>query len=305
MIRGPEHDVEAWPDPAALAALDARVAEALATGDESTLEVLGYGEISTVVALEASGRRWACKRLPPFPSEESLRAYRALFGEYLGALREAGVAPLASEIHVVPGSPSLPIAYVVQPRLAADALLPRVLRAADERAGVALLMCVVDAIERVTATGRAGIDAQLSNFCLEGGALRYLDVSTPLLRDASGHERLETRLFLAALPWALRGAVERFMLSAIVDKYYDARGATLDLLANLHKERLGRWVAPALDELRSRFAVPIDAREVQSAYDADSRLWRALLAVRRFDRAWQRAVRRRAYPFLLPGPIAR
>jgi hypothetical protein len=27
--------------------------------------------------------------------------------------------------------------------------------------------------------------------------------------------------------------------------------------------------------------------------------------LRRLDRAWQRRVRRRPYPFLLPGPVAR
>lgn len=305
MNRASDHEVESRPDLHALAVLESHVAEALASGDESKLEVLGYGEISTVVALEASGRRWACKRLPPFPSDESLRAYRALFEEYLGALREAGVAPLASEIHVAPASSSLPIAYVVQPRLAAETLLPRVLHAADERAGVALLVCVIDGIERVTAAGRVGIDAQLSNFCRVGGELRYLDVSTPLLRDHSGRERLETDLFLAALPWALRGLVERLLVNEIVGKYYDARGATLDLLANLYKERLSRFVAPVLGAIGARFASPIEASEVQRYYARDARMWRALLAARRLDRAWQRRVRRRAYPFLLPGPIAR
>ena len=34
----------------------------------------------------------------------------------------------------------------------------------------------------------------------------------------------------------------------------------------------------------------------------DKRLWLLMQRLRRADRAWQRRVRRRAYPFLLPPP---
>ncbi len=34
-------------------------------------------------------------------------------------------------------------------------------------------------------------------------------------------------------------------------------------------------------------------------------MWALLLALRRLDRFWQLKVRRRAYPFLLPGRIER
>jgi hypothetical protein len=34
-------------------------------------------------------------------------------------------------------------------------------------------------------------------------------------------------------------------------------------------------------------------------------MWALLQILRRVDRSWQRGVRRRSYPFLLPGRIAR
>jgi hypothetical protein len=34
-------------------------------------------------------------------------------------------------------------------------------------------------------------------------------------------------------------------------------------------------------------------------------MWEILLRLRRADRWWQRTVRRRGYPFLLPGPVDR
>jgi hypothetical protein len=34
-------------------------------------------------------------------------------------------------------------------------------------------------------------------------------------------------------------------------------------------------------------------------------MWALLQRARRVDRAWQRHVRRRPYPFLLPGPVDR
>jgi hypothetical protein len=44
---------------------------------------------------------------------------------------------------------------------------------------------------------------------------------------------------------------------------------------------------------------------VRRYYRSDARLWGVLLRIRRLDRAWQRHVRRRSYPFLLPQRIER
>jgi hypothetical protein len=45
--------------------------------------------------------------------------------------------------------------------------------------------------------------------------------------------------------------------------------------------------------------------EVRRYYRSDARLWELMLRLRRADRWWQRRIRRRTYPFLLPGHIER
>ena len=83
------------------------------------------------------------------------------------------------------------------------------------------------------------------------------------------------------------------------------RGAcVLDLLGNLIKEGLGE----RLPELRARSPPGASASPSASTRSAattrdDARTWRLLQRLRRLDRAWQRHVRRRPYPFLLPGPV--
>jgi hypothetical protein len=56
-----------------------------------------------------------------------------------------------------------------------------------------------------------------------------------------------------------------------------------------------------LDPARHR----LEADEVARDYASDARQWELLLRLRRADRWWQQRVRRREYPFLLPGPITR
>ena len=53
---------------AELRELDRQVERALGRGDEGELPVLGYGEISLVLAWPPESPSFACKRLPVFPS---------------------------------------------------------------------------------------------------------------------------------------------------------------------------------------------------------------------------------------------
>ena len=294
----------AWPDPGALVALEARVERALGAGGAGDLEVLGYGEISAVLALDGPGGRFACKRLPPFTGPASLRAYRACLEDYLRALAARGVRVAETAfLHLVRPGGTIS-AYCVQAAFPAESLLPAVLARAGEARARALFARLVDAVARSVGPG-LGLDGQVSNWAVAGEDLVYLDVTTPLLRDQAGAERLDTDLFLASLPWALRGPVRRFLLGEILDKYYRPRGVVLDALANLVKERLDRWLPPFLEEANARLAPALSEREVRRAYASDARMWALLQRLRRLDRAWQRRVRRRVYPFLLPDRIAR
>lgn len=286
--------------------LERVVEDAIARGDESGLHILGYGEISSVVAWpEASGPH-ACKRLPVFDDAERFEAYRSCFHDYVAALGGAGVTVVDSRIQELTRPGSRVVAYCVQPVLARDALAPTILRTADRDTGRALLTEVVANIARAVQP-TLGLDAQLSNWARDpaGSGLVYIDVTTPLLRDADGRDRLDTELFMASLPAAFRPFVRRFMLEDILVPYFSSRPAALDLAGNLHKEGLSRWVPDLVEIANDRLGIDLDTEEVRRYYRRDARLWALLQRARRIDRAWQRRVRRRPYPFLLPGPVDR
>jgi N-glycosylase/DNA lyase len=284
--------------------LEAAVDHALATGDVSRLEVVGYGEITLVVRWTVAGRQVACKRLPGLAGDTAFSAYRSCVTSYVARLAERGVVVPETAVEAVPRRDGSVTAYCVQPVLPAPSLLPNLLQGAsrDEvREVVAAL------VERIAGCidARIGLDAQLSNWAWADDGLRYLDISTPFERDERGRESFDVELHLASVPWALRGGVRRFALGAILDKYYDRRGALIDLAGNLYKERLAQLVPAVLEAANRLVEPPITAAEAERYYRDDARMWELLQRLRRADRWWQRTVRRRPYPFLLPGRIER
>lgn len=291
--------------PDELGALEARVARQLADPDGQHVEVLGYGEISCVVACDGAAGRYACKRLPPFPDAASVARYRDVAERYLDALRARGIRVVPSALATTEAASGGPAVYWVQPALPAGSLAPAWLRSCGDRApGEALLGRVVEAAAAAI-DERVGLDAQLSNWALVGDELYYLDVTTPLLRDTAGQMELDAGVFLASLPWLLRAPVRRLMLGEILAHYHAARPALVDLAANFHKERLTDWIAPLLAQVNARVEPRVSDDELLRYYRSDARTWALLLWLRRRDRAWQRHVRQRVYPFLLPGRIVR
>jgi hypothetical protein len=152
---------------------------------------------------------------------------------------------------------------------------------------------------------RVGLDAQLSNWAVAEGGLVYIDVTTPLVRGGDGRNELDTDLFLASLPWLLRGAVKRFVIPDVIERYHQPRTVILDLAANLLKEHLAPHIPAVLAAAGDRIEPPLLEAEVRADYRSDARTWAAIQAMRRADRLWQRRVRRRPYPFLLPDRIDR
>lgn len=290
---------------APLAEVEDAVQRAIGSGDERHLAVLGYGEISLVVGWPAEAPAWACKRLPVFADRQAADAYGELLARYLDTLAARGVVPVPSTFDVVEGRDGRWAGYVVQPVLPAGSLGPDVLRSATPDPDHPLVRGVCEAVVRTVDEG-VGLDGQLSNWAaVEGGELRYLDVTTPLLFDASGRLELDLDLFLAAYPWLLRAPIRRFVAPGVAGAYRDPRHVIVDLAANLLKERLEAWVPAVLEVANALVGPAVTPEEVQRYYRSDARLWEVMLRLRRADRWWQRTVRRRPYPFLLPGPIQR
>jgi hypothetical protein len=154
-------------------------------------------------------------------------------------------------------------------------------------------------------TPRLGLDAQLANWVWDERGLTYIDVSTPLIWSQDGRPRLDLELIAQAFPGILRWPLRRFVAPGILDTYRDLRKVFLDVTGNLLKERLDRWLPVFLDRLNRHIDEPLTEEQVRAYYRSDARLWSALLRLRKIDRAWRRRVRRRPYPFLLPGRIER
>ncbi len=272
-------------------------------GGEHELRMLAWGEIGPVLGWPASAPAFALKRLPPFAGAAAADAFAATLEDYVAALAGSGLQCVPTTVRRVPGEAGV-VGWIVQPLLPADTLGPALLRAGNPADGHPVLDAVLDA--DLTIPGpRLALDGQLSNFALVDGRLLYLDITTPLLFDAGGRLRMDIGLQLAALPAILRPAVRRWVVPDLMRRYRDPRSVVLDMLGNLLKERLDAWVPVALERVGGRLSPAITPDEVRKVYASDARLWEVLLRLRRMDRGWQRRVRRREYPFLLPGRIER
>lgn len=282
-----------------LVQLETEVAAALDSAGPNDLEIVDYGEISTVLAAEGTRGPVVCKRLPTM-TRPQLADYMGVFDEYIAALTGRGLNVAASEVRAVGADPVTP--YCVQRRY--DRLLTDDLRDGDstliERQAGRLVELVVAAVR-----DGIGLDAQVSNWAVDHDDLVYLDVTTPLMKDTGGRQRVNLSLFIASLPWLMRGPVRRFLLEEILSHYHAPRPVLLDAVANLHKERLAHAIPALLGAANAAVIPPITGEEATKYYKRDALMWDALQRLRRGDRWWQRRVRRRRYPFLLPGTIER
>ena len=291
------------PDAAELRELERDVRAALRSGDQSALRTLGWGEVGPVLGWPADEPAFALKRLPPFAGRAACEAFALVLHDYLAALAQQGLECMPTEVRVVEGGDQT-IGYVVQRRLPPGCLVPEVLRAGDPAAGHPAIEAIVDADITIPRPLLA-LDGQASNYAWVDGRLLYLDVTTPLLFDDAGRLRMDIDLLLGSLPAVLRPAVRRWVVPGLLRRFRDPRAVLLDMLGNLIKERLDAWLPVAIAATAGRVDPPLSAEEVRRSYRSDALLWEVLLRLRRIDRAWQHHVRRRAYPYLLPGAIER
>ncbi|MCC6224849.1 MAG: hypothetical protein IT195_00405 [Microthrixaceae bacterium] len=287
-----------------IAALESRVGQSLATGSTEGLDVLGYGEITLVVGWPTGSPRVAAKRLPPFADDSAAQRYGALVGEYIEALADRGIEPVRSEWVTTPTDDGEIAGYVVQPVLPGECLGMNIVTGGGPSVAAGLPAAV---LERVASSvdPRFGLDAQVSNWAMVDGSLRYFDVTTPMLCDAAGRTRLDLGLLTAPLPAALRPVARRWIAPGIVASYHRPRDVAVDLIGNLLKERAGHLIDGAIDEANRWAMPPITRGEIDRWYRSNARLWELMLRLRRAEWWWQRHVRRRNPAFLLPGPISR
>lgn len=293
------------PPSAALDLPDAHAAvqAAIAAGEPQGLRVLGYGEITLVVGWPTDEPAWALKRLPPFGDAAQADAYARLLEDYLAALTARDVPLAPTELRVVPGPGGVRYAYLVQPIAGPGRMLDAFLGEADETAGRAVLGRVVDTVARAV-DAEVALDGQISNWMLSADDVPQLvDLSTPMLRDAAGRDRIDARLFTSVYPWPLRRPLERWVAPSILSGYHDVRTNLTDAASNLQRQNLDRWVPVLLAEAARVLDEPLTEADVRRYYRTDTFLWATTERLRRSERWWRRR-RGGSYPMLLAPPGA-
>lgn len=266
--------------------LELRVQHALSTGDRTGLEILGNGDSTVVLACDTPVGRVACKRLPPFPSAAALGAYLDVIVRYVQTLRERGVPVLETRV-VTLGS----VAYCVQPLVESRQLLKNALT--GERIG-RLLDIVAAAV-----TDHVGLDADITNWCVIDDELVFLDVTTPMLRDAELRSEADYGPFLPSLPVLVRWFVSADTAASMLDKFYMPRAIVLDVLSGLIRHRAGH-VSFLLDLASQRVSPRITSGELRRYCVMNECIWALFRRMQRLQHWWTVSVRRRSYPFLLP-----
>jgi len=298
------------------------------------VEVVGYGEITTSLVLSDGVRldrhlcpepipsRWVYKSLPKFPSMEEARSYERTFCQYVALLNQAGLDMPEQKLAIAGQGEEGTKVTVVQHRLNSQHISNELIRSLDHGQALALLKRIILKTGDVFATNledkktRLALDGQISNWhCLDpdpATPIRYVDTSTPLFR-VDGQEQLNPEIFLKNTPSFLRAIIRAFFLQDVLDRYYDFRSVLIDLIANLYKEGRGDLVYAAVEmvnamaghELRSSAMEPLTGKEIDAYYREDVFIWRLFQTARRIDRFITEKIRRKPYPFRLPGKIDR
>lgn len=288
--------------------------------------ILGYGEISTVFAIDAEDvRGLAFKRLPLFRDHAEVEKYRAVFAEYNRLLeQDIGLRLPAHDDATLANARGAPIFYIVQKQLPADSIGNRVLHALAPARVPALVTRVLrearkvwDFNQRQTRV-QVAIDGQISNWGIDAAArvedtpLTYLDTSTPLFR-VNGVEQLDTELFLRSAPSFLVWILRWLFVKDVVNRYYDFHRNVVDLIANFYKEQRPDLIPGAIQAANAFFAneaaalrvAPITAQEVRAYYREDALIWSLYFSMRKVDRFLRTRLLRGQYPYILPEKIKR
>jgi hypothetical protein len=299
---------------------------------DTPVRLLGYGEISIVLEiLEKGWEGLAIKRIPIFDSIEQVERHIKAYNEYNRILRdEIGlqIPDYGTEWVYTDLKKKKTIAlYCVQskfnPKSASHHLIHQI---SDEEIDILVLKIMrelhkVWKFNRSQETYEVGIDGQISNWLLknyeatsrvfETSNFWYCDTSTPLYRT-QGEEAMEAVLFLKSAPRSLRWILKALFLEDTVNRYYDWRLVTTDLVANFFKEQKPELVPHLIEVINGFFSseaaefniMPFTLKEIQKYYRSDANMWRIFQTFRKIDRSFKRLFGKR-YDFYLPGKIKR
>jgi hypothetical protein len=296
------------------------------------VQVLGYGEISTVLEIMTDDMRdVACKRMPMFHSETEIENFLEVYDEYLQVLEQRiglNLVPEKTAWIIEPDS-GRGILYILQEKLGPDTIGHHTIHILSDEDVFKLVKVVLRELKKVFDFNHEnrqelalGLDGQISNWAIlnfdpnnpslsDPVKLAYFDTSTPLMRK-NGQEQLDPELFLRSAPSFLVWILRLFFLEDVMTRYYDFRRVTVDLIANFYKEQRPELIPELIEMANSILSfqssegtfTPITIKEVRSYYREDATIWRFYLAFRKVDRTLHRLLRR-DYPYVLPETVQR
>jgi len=301
--------------------------------EESSIpaKVLGYGEISTVFEIiHESQKEIAYKRMPLFDTMQQVERYKEIYNRYNELLGDINIEiPEYGAIDVTTDDGRI-VLYLYQRKLPSNSIGNNIIHAVSDDEVMTLTLKVLRELNKVWTFNRdnkpeteVAIDGQISNWTIknfdpenlvidENVNLLYLDTSTPLIRE-NGVEMLDAKLFLKPTPPIMRWILKKFYLQDILDRYYDFRKVTVDLIANFFKEKREDLI-PKLVELANEFfsaeaavldIAPVDYEEIKKYYKEDASIWSLYLNLRKIHRFIRKKILRKYYDFILPAEIKR
>lgn len=294
------------------------------TASPQSVEIVGYGEVSTVFSLAALPDQ-VCKRMAGFRDTAAVERYIEVVQRYIALLNTLRVH-IAATVPVHAHTPaSGHVVYLLQPKLDPAGLGNHLLRTANDRILLAAVERVLAHVHTLLLANRAPrdgrtvtVDAQLSNWHFpvdrnDVAVPTLIDVGTPFMR-LNVVDEMGIELFVASVPAPMRPLYRRARLvERYIDDYFDARKLLADLLGNFHKEgradridlvleHVNRWLSGPGADLGTR---AITRASVDRYYRKDAQLLELFLKVRRLDRFIRTRLLRQHYNFILPGPIQR
>lgn len=307
-----------------LTAFEKQLNPADPTAGSFGVDIIGYGEVSAVLALADLPDR-VLKRTSGFPSREAAQAYAEVVERYISILRDQGIPVVSTDLVEVEPSPGRHVVYLNQPRLEAQRLGHAILKHGTTSHLNRLVECVLEYVRHVLLQNRyrtdgrlVAIDAQLSNWYWpdepghEHGPV-LIDVGTPFMR-LNGRLEIGEDVFLYSYPAPLRWwlhrqhAVERY-----VSDYFHFGRTVIDFIGNFFKEGAPDKIPAAVafvNDWIQRQPDKEDLGEIEEAavrayYAKDAATLELSLRARRLARLITTRLLRRSYDFILPGHIER
>jgi len=297
---------------------------------EVPIKILGFGEISLVFEIVGDPEQIAYKRIPIFENEKQVNRHIWAYNEYNRILnQEAGLNLPKYDVAWFKDNEDKIQFYCIQEKISSESVGNRVIHDLRTEDIETLILLVMSEMKKVWVYSKnhetidLGLDGQISNFAIIGydpnnpkiekdTKLVYFDTSTPMFRK-NGIEAMDEELFLESTPSFLRFLVKAAFLDEVIDRYYDWRLVTIDLIANFFKEQrpelipgIIRQINKFFKEEASEFNMePITFEEVQKYYKNDKMIWVIFQNARKIDRFIKTKLLKKKYDFYLPGKIKR